>query len=81
MKLSNGLKMKKFEFTCTCGDKMTMDAATREEAIMKFKDMMKGDMGTKHFTEKHPGQPVPSEEEMSQMLEANVQEVMEQPAM
>ena len=51
--------MKKFSFKCTCGDVMTVDAMTKEEAIVKLKELMGPDMVAKHMANKHAGQPVP----------------------
>ncbi len=73
--------MKKFSFKCTCGDVMTVDANTREEAIAKFKNMLTPEEVAKHFAEKHPGQPVPGAASEAAMLEQNVMEAAAAPAM
>lgn len=68
--------MKKFSMKCSCGDDMTVDAMTREEAIEKLKMMMTEDAIAKHFAEKHPGQPVPTKAEVDAMIEKEVMEMM-----
>jgi len=50
--------MSKYSMTCSCGDAMTTEAATREDAVQKMKAMMTPDAVAKHMAEKHPGQPV-----------------------
>ena len=68
--------MNKFKMTCTCGDVMDMEAATKEEAIEKFKAMMTVDMVAKHFAEKHAGQPVPSVDMVHMNIAQTVVQVM-----
>jgi hypothetical protein len=51
--------MNKFSMTCSCGDVLNADAATREEAVTKIQGMMTQDAINAHFAEKHAGQPVP----------------------
>ena len=65
----------KFSMKCTCGDVMTVDAANKEEAMVKFKDMMTTEMVGKHMAEKHQGEPVPSLEQIQMMITQNVQPV------
>jgi hypothetical protein len=48
--------MAQFSMTCTCGDTMMIDAANRDEAVQKFKDMMTPETIANHMAEKHPGQ-------------------------
>lgn len=52
--------MKKYSFTCTCGDKMGVEAMDAEEAKTKFAEMMTEEAVTAHFTEKHPGETMPA---------------------
>ena len=58
--------------TCSCGDVMDMEAATREEAVGKLKAMMNEEMIGKHMAEKHPGQPVMSVADCHAMIEKEV---------
>ena len=66
--------MNKYSMTCTCGDVMTVDAASREEAVEKLKGMMTEDAIAKHMAEKHTGEPVPSKEQSDAMIEQNTKE-------
>ena len=61
--------------TCTCGDTMTMEGETREEAVGKFKAMMTQEMIDAHMAEKHPGQSM-SAAETQASLDQQVVEVM-----
>lgn len=63
-----------YSFTCTCGDTMTADAESRDEAVGKFKGMMDANGIAKHFADKHPGQPPVSVEENNAMIEQAVKE-------
>lgn len=60
--------MMKFKMTCTCGDVMEVEAANREEAIVKLKGIMNDEMVAKHMAEKHSGQPVPSMDQIGMMI-------------
>ena len=68
--------MMKFKMTCTCGDVMDMEAATKEEAIEKFKGMMTADAVAKHFADKHSGQPVPTMDQVHMNIAQSVVQVM-----
>lgn len=59
---------------CTCGDVMTVDAANKEEAVTKLKEMMSPDAVAQHFSDKHPGQPVPSQDQVGANIESSVVE-------
>ena len=61
--------------TCSCGDVMDMEAATKEEAIEKFKAMMTADMVAKHFAEKHVGEPVPTVDQVHMNITQSVVQV------
>ena len=60
--------------TCSCGDVMTVDAGSRNEAVEKMKSMMTADMIAQHMAEKHPGEPVPSVDQTHAMVEQNIHE-------
>jgi len=51
--------MKKYTFTCTCADKVSVDAMDPEDAKVKFAAMMTPDAAKAHFAEKHPGVEMP----------------------
>lgn len=65
--------------TCTCGDIMTVDAATREEAVQKLKDMMTEDAIKQHMQEKHwtknPNEPMPTVEQAHMMIDQTTNQV------
>lgn len=63
-----------YAMTCTCGDVMSVDAQSRDEAVMKLKEMMGEEAISKHFEEKHSGQTPPSVAETHAMIEQNVKE-------
>ncbi len=46
--------MQKFSMTCSCGDVMSVDAESREEAVTKMKGMMTQEAIDAHCAEKHP---------------------------
>lgn len=64
-----------YTMTCTCGDTMSMDAESRSEAVMKFKDMMTQEMLDSHWTEKHSSDtmPKPSLDEAHAMIDQMVE--------
>ena len=45
--------MNKFSMTCNCGDVMSVDAESREEAVIKMKGMMTQEAIDAHCAEKH----------------------------
>lgn len=61
-----------FSMTCTCGDVMTVEAETRDEAVGKMKEMMNESAVAAHMAEKHPGDPVPPVAEVHQMIERDL---------
>lgn len=69
----------KFSMTRTCGDVMTVDATSREEAVQKFKDMMTEDAIKKHMEEKHlptnPNEPMPTVEQAHMMIKQTTKQV------
>lgn len=69
------MNMKKFQFTCSCGDNFTVDAMTKEEAVEKMMAKMTPEAMTKHMEEKHPGQPMPNPEQAKASMMATIQEM------
>ena len=62
--------MQKYNMTCTCGDVMSVDAASRDEAVGKLKAMMTQAAVDAHWTDKHQGQPnKPTLEQSHKMIE------------
>ncbi len=68
--------MAQFTMTCLCGDTMTMEADSRDEAVAKFKDMMTKEAIEKHMAEKHPGQPLMSVADCHAQIEKDVKEAV-----
>lgn len=58
--------------TCSCGDVMSCDASTLEEAVTQMKNMMSQEAINKHMEEKHPGDPVMSVSDCHAMIEKNL---------
>ena len=69
----------KYSFTCTCGHKITVDAATKDEAVTKIQEMMSQDAIGAHMPEKHSGDPVPTKEQSDAMIAQMVVEEVETP--
>lgn len=64
----------KYSMTCTCGEKMSVEAANREEAIEKLKAMAGEEATAQHMADKHPGDPVPTQEQVAAMIDQNTVE-------
>ncbi|MDP3772197.1 MAG: hypothetical protein Q8Q94_02390 [bacterium] len=66
-----------FSMTCDCGEKMSVEAENRDEAVMKMKAMMTQEMLQKHWTEKHAADamPMPSLTDCHMMIEKNLAQV------
>lgn len=63
-----------YSMTCTCGDVMTVDGQSREEAVEKMKDMMTQEMLDQHWQEKHAQDemPKPTIEQAHIMIDHNL---------
>lgn len=65
--------MANFSMTCTCGDTMTIEAPSRDDAVGQFKAMMDEAGIAHHFAEKHPGEaPMPVEQAHAMLDQAVV---------
>ena len=64
--------MQKFSMTCSCGDVMTFDAPTREEAVTQAKNMMTQEAINHHMQEKHPGDAMMSIADCHAMIEKDL---------
>ena len=58
--------------TCSCGDTMNVESATRAEAVSKLQAMMNESTIAAHFNEKHPGEPVIPVEQIHAAIEATL---------
>ncbi len=67
--------MKKFSMTCSCGDKMAIDAENRDEAVSKMKAMMTQEAIDAHCAEKHPGMKL-TMADVHMGIDKDLQEVM-----
>lgn len=67
--------MNAYSMTCTCGQVMTVEADSREEAVEKLKAMTTENTISQHMAEKHPGEPVPTKEQADAMIEQTTKEV------
>jgi hypothetical protein len=54
--------------TCSCGETMSVDAPTREDAVKVLQGGMTADAIAGHMKEHHAGEPVPSLEQVHGMI-------------
>ena len=64
--------MTTYQMTCSCGDTMNIEGATREEAVLKLQTMMSVSAIAAHLKEKHPGEPLIPLEQVHAMIEKNL---------
>ena len=67
--------MNKYSMTCSCGDPMDVEAGSLEEAVSKMKEMMTEEVIAKHMSEKHPGEEVPSVQQVHAMVDSGTHQV------
>jgi hypothetical protein len=60
---------KTYSITCTCGEKMQVEADTREEAVMELKRSIDELSLANHAAERHPADDAPTIEEMYDIIE------------
>lgn len=58
-----------YSMTCSCGDVMSIDAGTRAEAINNLKATYNAKSVAEHMKQHHPGEKVPTVEEVYVMIE------------
>ena len=56
--------MSEYSMTCSCGDVMKTEAESREEAVTKLQEIMTEEAIAAHMSEKHPGDDVPTVEQI-----------------
>lgn len=61
--------MQKYAVKCTCGDEMSVEAASLEEGKTKLTQMMTAEATAAHFREKHPGQAAPPMDQVQAMVQ------------
>lgn len=64
----------KYSLKCTCGHVITVDGVNRDEAVSKMKEMMTPEVVAAHSAEKHPGEPVPTQEQVAMNIEQDLVE-------
>jgi len=64
-----------FEMKCDCGKTVTVEAANRDEAVQKVKEIMTEDAIKEHMASGHPGQPVPTPEQAHARIEQNLAQI------
>lgn len=65
--------MNPFSMTCSCGDPMNVEAASREEAVAKLQGIMTAEAIAEHMAKKHPGDIVPPVSVVHIDIEKNLQ--------
>lgn len=65
-----------YEMKCDCGKIVKVDAANRDEAIRKVKDIMTEDAINEHMASEHPGQPVPTPQQAHARIEQTLTQVV-----
>ncbi len=69
--------MNKYTCKCTCGHDMTLDAANKDEAVMKMKGMMTQEELDKHFMQFHkPDEMKPTLDMALMHIEQDIQQVV-----
>ncbi len=59
---------------CRCGIKMKTDADSKDDAIKHLINMMSPNALNVHMADRHPGSPIPSQEDVRQMIESTIRE-------
>ncbi len=65
----------KYEMECNCGETVSVDASSHEEALTKVKGIMNEDAIKQHMQDKHPGQPLMTIEQAHAMVDQNLHPV------
>ena len=64
--------MSTYQMTCSCGDTMKIEGATREEAVSKLKAMMNESTLAAHMKQKHPSESMMPVSQVHAMIEKNL---------
>ncbi|UCH80293.1 MAG: hypothetical protein JSW20_11180 [Nitrospiraceae bacterium] len=65
----------KYELKCNCGETVSVDASSREEALSQVKEIMNEDAIKKHMSEMHPRQPIMTIDQAHAMVDQNLKQV------
>jgi hypothetical protein len=60
--------MASYSMTCSCGENMSVDAPTREDAVKMLQGGMTEANIAEHMKQHHAGEPVPSVEQVHGMI-------------
>jgi hypothetical protein len=60
--------MQAFQMTCSCGHEIKVNAADRDDAVRRVQATMGKDAIAEHIKERHPGEPVPTVEQVHAMI-------------
>jgi hypothetical protein len=60
--------MQAFQMTCSCGHEIKVQASDRDDAVRRIQATMGKDAIEAHIKEKHPGEPMPSIEQVHAMI-------------
>lgn len=58
-----------YSMTCSCGDVMTVQGNTRDEAVKNLKSLMNKEAVTEHMARKHAGGKAPTLGQVHAMIE------------
>jgi hypothetical protein len=58
-----------YSMTCSCGEVMTVQGNTRDEAVKNLKSLMNEESVTEHMGRKHAGEKVPTLGQVHAMIE------------
>ncbi|HEX9136690.1 MAG TPA: hypothetical protein VF905_07065, partial [Nitrospirota bacterium] len=58
-----------YAMSCSCGDVLTVQGATLDEAVKNLKKIMTEQSVAEHMKQKHPGEKVPTCEQVRTMIE------------
>lgn len=57
-----------YSITCTCGEKMAVEAKSRDDALFKIRESLDELTMANHAAEKHPAGDAPTMEEMEEII-------------
>jgi hypothetical protein len=70
-----GDRIKTYEMRCDCGKTVAVEAANRNEAIRKVKEIMTEETIREHMQTEHPDQPILTPEQAQAMIEQKLTQV------
>ena len=67
--------MNEYSMTCSCGEVISVDAKSREDAISMLKDKMNEEAIINHISESHSGESAPTLQEVHSIIDKTTQQV------